>query len=102
MNAAIKMLSKSEFGIHTVNDDIINELQAKHPKPAEIKDDTLLYGSINKVLPSYFDEIDENMVLKACSRTKGVGGPSQLDAEQYRHILTSKKFKLRIKTSVYK
>ena len=33
------------------------------------------------------------MVLKATSLTKGTGGPSQLDAEQYRHILTSTKYK---------
>ena len=33
------------------------------------------------------------MVFKAASRTKGAAGPSHLDAEQYRHILTSKKYK---------
>ena len=45
------------------------------------------------VLPSYFDEIDETMVFKSSSMTKGAGGPSRLDAEQYRHLLTSKKCK---------
>ena len=33
------------------------------------------------------------MIYKAASLTKGAGGPSQLDAEQYRHILTSRKYK---------
>ena len=33
------------------------------------------------------------MVFKAISLTKGAGGPSHMDAELYRHILTSKKFK---------
>ena len=33
------------------------------------------------------------MVLKAASLTKGAGGPSQLDDEQYRHIQNSRKFK---------
>ena len=33
------------------------------------------------------------MVLKAASLTKGAGGPSQLDWEQYHHILSNRKFK---------
>ena len=48
----------------------------------------MLHGPINRVLPSYFDSIDE-----ANYQTKGAGGPSQLDSEQYRHILSSRKFK---------
>ena len=53
----------------------------------------MLHGPINQVVPSYFDSIDEAMVLKAASLTKGAGGPSQLDSEQYQHILSSCKFK---------
>ena len=33
------------------------------------------------------------MIAKATRLTKGSGGPSQLDAEQYRHIILSTKFK---------
>ena len=33
------------------------------------------------------------MVLKAVSLTNGAGGPSQLDAEQYRHIQNSRNIK---------
>ena len=32
-------------------------------------------------------------MLKAAQLTKGAGGPSQLDADQYRHILISSKYK---------
>ena len=45
------------------------------------------------VLPSYFDCIDETMVKNATRLTKGAAGPSQLDADQYRHILLSTKYK---------
>ena len=38
---------------------------------------------------SYFDEIDEQTIAKATRLTKGSGGPSQLNAEQYRHIILS-------------
>ena len=93
VNAALKMLAKSETGVHKVTDDIVKELQAKYPKPEKIQDETLLQGPINKVPASYFDEIDEKMVSKACTRTQGAGGPSHMDADQYRHLLTSKKFK---------
>ena len=37
--------------------------------------------------------IDENMIQKAARQTKGAGGPSQLDADQYHHILLSSKYK---------
>ena len=33
------------------------------------------------------------MIATATRLTKGSGGPSQLDAEQFRHIILSKKFK---------
>ena len=33
------------------------------------------------------------MVFKSASMTKGAGGPSQLDAEQCRRLLTSNKYK---------
>ena len=33
------------------------------------------------------------MIFKATTLLKGAGGPSQLDANQYRHILTSHKYK---------
>ena len=32
------------------------------------------------------------MVFKSASMTKGAGGPSRLDAEQYRRLLTSNKY----------
>ena len=93
VSAALKMLSQEEIGVHEVNDQVVRELQEKHPAPQKIPNETLYEGPINKVLPSYFDEIDESMVLKAITLTKGAGGPSHMDAELYRHLLTSKKFK---------
>ena len=37
------------------------------------------------------------MIAKAASFTKGAGGPSHLDADQFRHMLLSKKFKTEAK-----
>jgi len=41
----------------------------------------------------YFQQIDEQTVLKAALNTRGSAGPSGLDAELYRSILCSKNFK---------
>ena len=48
---------------------------------------------MNKKPNCYIDEIDEIMIGKAMSLTKGSGGPSHVDAHQFRHMLLSKKFK---------
>ena len=94
ISAALKMLSKDyDNGILKVDDNVMNELKLNHPEPAEIKEECLLYGPINKTPNSYFDEIDKQMIAKATRLTKGSGGPSQLDAEQYRHIILSTNFK---------
>ena len=74
INAAVKMLSNSNIGIHSVDDKVLKEVQNKHLGPSPIKEGTLLHDPINRVLPSYFDSIDEAMVLKAARLTKAAGG----------------------------
>ena len=69
INAAMKLLTDIDAGVHKVDDTILNELQQKHPQPAPLTSDTLLNGPANRVLPSYFDEIDETMVFKSCWET---------------------------------
>ena len=58
-----------------------------------MNDNVVLRGAIENVLPSYFDCIDEKMVAKAVRLTQGAGGPSHMDADQYRHMLFSNKYK---------
>ena len=49
-------------------------------------------GPIEKIPDCYFDCIDEQDVLKAAKDIKGAGGPSGMDADQYRRIICSKNF----------
>ena len=93
INAAMRLLTGIDVGVYKVDDTILNELQQKHPQPTPLTSDIMLNGPINRVLPSYFDETDETMVFKSAYTTKGAGGPSRLDAEQYRCLLTSNKYK---------
>ena len=92
INAAMKLSTDIDARVHKVDDTILNEMQQKHPQPAPLTSGALLNGPANRVLPSYFDEIDETMVFKSASMTKGAP-PSRLDAEQYRRLLTSNKYK---------
>ena len=96
--APLKMLSKDyENGVLKIDDDILTEIKSKHPPAAEVKQDSLLFGPINELSHCYFYEIDKIMTAKATSLTKGAGGPSHLDADQFRHMLLSKKFKTEAK-----
>ena len=94
VNAALKFLStENSAGVLKLTNDVIEELQKKHPEPAPIEDGALLHGPVHQTPSNYFDEIDEQTILKASKLTKGAGGPSHMDAEQYRHILISSKYK---------
>ena len=92
------MLSKEcENGVLKIDDDILTELKSKHPPAAEFKQDSLLFGSINKLSHCYFHEINEIMIAKAASLTKGAGGSSHLDSDQFCHMLKGKTFKTEAK-----
>ena len=94
LNAAVKFLSsENNQGVLKLDDEVIKDLKIKHPEPALIKEGSLLYGPKETVLPSYFDSLDEGLIRNAVRQTKGAGGPSHLDADQYRHMLRSHKFK---------
>ena len=94
INSALKMLTTDyENGVLQLDENILEDLKSKHPATTLVKQDSLLFGPTNQLPQGYFDDIDEIMVGKAASYTKGSGGPSHVDADQFRHILLSKNFK---------
>ena len=93
INAALKLLSNDSNGVLELTEQTMNELYEKHPEPSPIEEHSLLFGPIEQVLPCVFDPIDEQSILKAAQSTKGACGPSALDADQYRHLLVSRKYK---------
>ena len=52
INAAMKLLTDIDAGVHKIDDTILNELQQKHPQPAPLILDTQFSGPVNRVLPS--------------------------------------------------
>ena len=74
---ALKILTSDPcVGVRKINDDVINALKQKHSKQSPILENIVLNRPINEVLPCYFDNIDEEMVPKASSLTKGAALPS--------------------------
>ena len=95
INAALTMLSKDyENGVLQLDEKVFKDLKLKHPAPAEVKKGSLLHGPVNKIQNCYFGEIDEMMIGKAASLTKGSSGRSHVDTtDQFRHMFLSKKYK---------
>ena len=51
INAALKMLSQDyENGVLQLDEMALKDLKVNHPSPSEVKKDSLLHGSTNKML----------------------------------------------------
>ena len=85
--------SETNEGVLPLSDTVIQSLIEKHPTPAEIQEEALLFGPVDNIASNYFDSIDEPLIAKAAQTTKGAAGPSHVDAKQYRHTLLSNKYK---------
>ena len=91
VNGAIKLLTNNmKGGILPLNNETMELLRTKHPERKEAIEDALLPGEVPMVQPIIFESIDEDMVLKAAQITKGGSGPSGMDADGWRKILSSR------------
>ena len=60
LTAALKFLDKeTNAGVLNLSEDVLNELQEKHPNPIDVADCSLLNGPIRDIPPSIFNIIDE-------------------------------------------
>jgi len=59
----------------------------------EAKLESLLFGPIEDVPDSLFQQINGKMVREAALRTKEYGDPSGVNANNYKRILACKSFK---------
>ena len=81
------MEKETSKGILSLTDEILEELKEKHPHAATIQEDSLLHGSVDYILPSIFDFINEDTMYKAALNTKEAASPSGMDVELHRRIL---------------
>ena len=73
--------------------DVMGQLKDKHPEKQEAKLGSLLFGPVEEVHDSLYQQIDGDMIREAALRTKGSGGPSGVDANGFKRILACKSFK---------
>ena len=94
VNSALRYLSDDQGGgILPLSDDVMEQLKEKHPEPQGFQLGSLLFGPIEDVPDILYYEINGDVVRDAALRTNGSGGPSGIDANGFRRILTCKSFK---------
>ena len=97
INSALRYLTDDGHGgVLSLNDDVMKQLHEKHPKAQPAKLGSLLFGPVEEVYESAYNEITSKMIREAALRTKGARGPSNVDALYYgfQRILASKSFKM--------
>ena len=94
VGAALKFLDEnSSNSILKPTEQVVRKLQSLHPEAAEILPESLMQGPLQQVSSAHFSIINEQSILKAATHTHGSGGPSLLDAKQWKRILCSNQFK---------
>ena len=94
INSALRFLSEDGGrGVLPLTDDVMTQLNEKHPTAKEAKLGSLLFGPVEDVPEIIYQEIDGEMIKEAALRTKGSGGPYGIDANGFKRILASKSFK---------
>ena len=93
VNGALKVLTNNmPNGILPLTDTTLQLLKQKHPESREPPPEVLIEGPGRKIHPVVYDHIDESLILKAALLTKGGSGPSGLNADGWRRLLTSREF----------
>ena len=91
VNGAIKIVTNNmRGGILPLNDETIGLLREKHPAARDANENNKLEGPYERVNPIVFEAIDESLVMKTALETKGGSGPSGLDSDGWKRILTSR------------
>ena len=87
---ASRLIQNNEHGgVLPLTEDTLNKLKEKHPEGAEAKSEALLpKRDVEKAHAVIFSEITGEMVKKAAIETKGSAGPSGMDADTWRRLLT--------------
>ena len=75
-----------------INKDTFSKLIQKHRKGKMASQDIFLNAPLQNIHPIKFQSIEEEMIRKVAIRTKGVSGPSGMDADGWHRIVASNDF----------
>ena len=90
VNPAIRLLEvNATGGVLPLTDEVIGNLQQKHPAGKPTNDTMLLQGPLMKIHDVIYDDINAELIRKCATKTKGSFGPSCLDADFWRKITSS-------------
>ena len=91
---ALKFLDESaNNSVLPPTTEVVEKLRSLHPDSQPIAPGTLINGPIMRPSAAHFDNITEDEIFKAASKTKGAAGPSMFNASQWKRILCSGQFK---------
>ena len=94
INSTLQYLSEQDSGgILPPTDDVMIQLQDKHPSAQKAQLGSLVFGQIEDILHVIYHQINGKMIKETALKTKGSGGPSGIDANGFRRMLASKSFK---------
>ena len=90
VNSAMRLLEENATGgVLDLTDETMQSLRNKHPDRQPINDVMMLHGPIFKVDKVIYDNINADLIKTCASKTKGSAGPSGLDAEEWRKMISS-------------
>ena len=94
INSALRYLNDDSCeAVLILTDDVVTQLHDKHPKAQSTKLGRRIFGPVEEVHESAYNEITGEMIREAALIAKGAGGPSNVDANGFQMILSSKPFK---------
>ena len=85
INSALQYLSKNDGGrVLPLTDDVTRQLREKHPEAQKAKIGSLLFGPVEDIPDTIYQQINGELIREAALRTKGSGSPSGVDATALR------------------
>ena len=93
VDSAIKLITNNmQNRILPLTDTTLKLLKQKHPKSAPTTEEVLLPDQPESIHRMKYENINADAVSKAALKTKGGSGPTGMDADGWKRILTSKQF----------
>ena len=86
---AMKLLTNN---MKKLNKKTLEQLKQKHPQRRDADPEIMLPDKLEEIHPIKFDSIDAENVRKTALKTRGGAGPSGVDADGWKKILTSNQF----------